>query len=708
MKKSNVKTKLKRHFDAQSLKQPIKNTAVYALYLVSGFILSLAGITSELKPLALSFVAVSKKQGCIFSTIGACLGYLALGFNESSARYFCAVIIVGAIAFLVQTLSLSHIIAIPLISTFSTCLISGVFMNIKLEADITQYLLTLAESILTLGVTYFYFKSINANFTQLRFKALPTSDIACITISVSTLFLGFGQLKIGSIMPFLTAAGVIVLFAVRYANEKWGVICALSFGFVLGIPSENGAALCGAMGLAATVSALFAEMSILGVGLSYLAVCSFFAITLGGEYGLTIFLNSALSVAIFLLMPSKICDKIEQRFFLYNKSGVDGALRQNLVLKLRFASNAMKTISDSVEQVSERFDEVAQKRSKRLKQTLSKEQYISKEVISQRTNQVRMVATDQFLSIAEMLNDLATEFAQAEAFDSQAQDKIRQLLSEYGIYAKSVSAITDKYGRMRVEILTSSPSSKLSDKHLQYEIGKICDRYFDVGRITKFSKECMLSFTQKPNYIISVGFAQYSAEGELCGDTVKIINDGKGHSVLIISDGMGKGSSAALDGAMGAGLISRLINAGFGFDSALKIVNSALLLKSNEESLATLDIASIDLFTGKCEIFKAGAPSGYIIKNSVATKCELSSMPAGILRGIEFAKRTAILSPSDSIILMSDGITDLGDEWLNEIFVSLPYQPQECADYILSRALEETKNKKRDDMSVIYARLEKN
>ena len=48
MKKSNVKAKLKRHFDAQSLKQPKKNATVYALYLVGGFILSLAGITSEL------------------------------------------------------------------------------------------------------------------------------------------------------------------------------------------------------------------------------------------------------------------------------------------------------------------------------------------------------------------------------------------------------------------------------------------------------------------------------------------------------------------------------------------------------------------------------------------------------------------------------------------------------------------------------------
>ena len=178
MKKSNVKSKLKNSFDAQLLKQPLKNVIIYAVYLAGGFILSLAGITSELKPLALSFVAVSKKQGCIFSTIGACLGYLALGFNEASARYFCAVIIVGAVSFLFHTLSLSHIIAIPLVSTFSACIVSGVFMNIRLGADISQYLLTLAESILTLGVTYFYFKSINANFTQLRFKALPTSDIA--------------------------------------------------------------------------------------------------------------------------------------------------------------------------------------------------------------------------------------------------------------------------------------------------------------------------------------------------------------------------------------------------------------------------------------------------------------------------------------------------------------------------------------------------
>ena len=219
----------------------------------------------------------------------------------------------------------------------------------------------------------------------------------------------------------------------------------------------------------------------------------------------------------------------------------------------------------------------------------------------------------------------------------------------------------------------------------------------------------MLSFYEKPNYRLEIGSSQYSADGGLCGDTVKVLHDSKGHAILIISDGMGKGSRAALDGAMGAGLLSRLLHAGFGFDSALKVVNCALLVKSNDESLATLDIANIDLFTGRCDIFKAGAPASYIIKGQSITKCALSSMPAGILRGIEFAKRTAVLRLDDRVLLCSDGIADLGDTWLSAVLrQTAEMTQQETADFILGEALKVTEPHTRDDMSVISARLQRN
>ena len=73
---------------------------------------------------------------------------------------------------------------------------------------------------------------------------------------------------------------------------------------------------------------------------------------------------------------------------------------------------------------------------------------------------------------------------------------------------------------------------------------------------------------------------------------------------VILSDGMGTGGRAAVDGAMASGLMSRLIKAGFGYDCSLRILNSSMLFKSTDESLATVDIASIDLFTGQVELYQ--------------------------------------------------------------------------------------------------------
>ena len=445
------------------------------------------------------------------------------------------------------------------------------------------------------------------------------------------------------------------------------------------------------------------------MGAAFLCSVGFFAAAANSEMSLSLFIESVAATLLFVLIPQKLSDKLENLLGSNVNEAPDGSLRQNLVLKLRFASSAMAAISESVDTVRERINEIERQKNDYERETLTDEEYIRREIVLEKTNQIRMVASDQFFSISDMLEDLAFEFDESEIFDTAAASKIRRLLGEFDIYAENISVIEDKFGRIRVEILTDSSADNADEKRLCAEIGKICGRYFDTPRITNFKNETMLAYTERPNYKLSVAFAQHSAEGKLCGDTVKTIHDGKGHSILIISDGMGKGSRAALDGAMGAGLIAKLLSAGFGFDSALKVVNSALLVKSNDESLATLDIATIDLYTGKCEIFKAGAPASYIIKNKNVTKCELTSMPAGILRGIEFAKRTAVLGCDDSVVLMSDGITDLGSEWVEDTLLSLEgLGVQETADAVLTRALAACEGRKLDDMSIICAKLERN
>ncbi len=703
-----MEVKIKEKTEENVKSETLKKAGKFGAYFLAGLIISLGSAIGGIKPFGVAFTAAGRKKGYIFSAAGAIIGYLLLGFNVQNVRYMCAVLLATLGAFLLDMCDLYHkpLFSIAISTTAVTA--TGAFVNIRLSANAQAYFLLLAETMLTAGVTYCYYKSINANFKQMRFKALPITELACVLISISTLFLSLGNISLWKFHPIKIVAVSLILITLHYAGERQGLILSLILGFVLGVYDRDILFLCGAFGFSALTASLFSKTSVFATGGAFFASTTFFSIASGDVVGLSLFLDGLVGTLIFVLLPTGLTNKIENFFDIGTDLPPDGTLRQNLVLKLRFASNAMAAISDSVDEVRERINDVTRRQNEALRDTMSDEEYITKEIILEKTNQIRMVASDQFISISGMLNDLAREFDEAEIFDGNASNKIRRLLGEYEIYPTNISAIVDKYGRMRVEILLSSSNADITDIRLKNEIGKICNRYFDSGRITNFKTETMLSFSEKPNYSLEIGFAQYSAEGELCGDTVKIINDSKGHSILIISDGMGKGSRAALDGAMGAGLLSKLINSGFGFDSALKIVNSALLVKSNDESLATLDIANIDLFTGKCELFKAGAPASYIIKDGRLTKCELTSMPAGILRGIEFAKRTAVLGLDDSIILMSDGITDLGERWLRDAIPDMPYGAQEGADYILNCAKEEMKNKKTDDMSVIFARLERN
>ena len=81
-------------------------------------------------------------------------------------------------------------------------------------------------------------------------------------------------------------------------------------------------------------------------------------------------------------------------------------------------------------------------------------------------------------------------------------------------------------------------------------------------------------------------------------------------------------------------------------------------------------------------------------------------MPAGILRGITFAKRTAVLGAGDTVVLLSDGITDADAVGLEALLCRFQSQDQqELADTVLAYAKAHTPADRRDDMSVIVARL---
>lgn len=87
-------------------------------------------------------------------------------------------------------------------------------------------------------------------------------------------------------------------------------------------------------------------------------------------------------------------------------------------------------------------------------------------------------------------------------------------------------------------------------------------REFDHPTVARVGSTVRITLTERPLYAAQVATAQLQCTGEkLCGDAVETFSDA-GHLHVVLSDGMGSGGRAAVDGAMAAGLTARLMQAG--------------------------------------------------------------------------------------------------------------------------------------------------
>lgn len=319
--------------------------------------------------------------------------------------------------------------------------------------------------------------------------------------------------------------------------------------------------------------------------------------------------------------------------------------------------------------------------------------------------QVRGIVSDQFGAVADMLSSLSDEFQQARGFDRETALRARRVLEMYDIVPEDICCITDPYDRMTVEICCKKTAGKINVGRLTEELSEACSREFAMPSVTLMGANELITFSERAVYTVDVGACQFpSSENSPCGDAYDCFDDGRGREIMVISDGMGTGRRAAIDGNMASGLLSKLIKAGFGFDCSLKIVNSALLLKSEEESFATLDIVCLDLFTGKAQIFKAGAPATFVRKKGKGAKTEKPSLPAGILREVEFAKTEVVLGEGDIILMVSDGAVNGGDEWIiSELELWHEGTASELAEHIASQAKMRRPDIRPDDVTVTAA-----
>lgn len=179
--------------------------------------------------------------------------------------------------------------------------------------------------------------------------------------------------------------------------------------------------------------------------------------------------------------------------------------------------------------------------------------------------------------------------------------------------------------------------------------------------------------------------------------------------VMTLSDGMGSGVDAYEESESVVELLEKFIEAGFKKESAIKLINSILVLKSGEQTFSTIDMSVINLYSGNCDFIKIGASSTFIKSNERVEVINSTSLPVGVIEQVDYDVISRRLQEDTYIIMVTDGVIDcikgaekefVLAEYISKLSIK---NPNDIANSVLNYALESNDLIPRDDMTVLVA-----
>lgn len=194
---------------------------------------------------------------------------------------------------------------------------------------------------------------------------------------------------------------------------------------------------------------------------------------------------------------------------------------------------------------------------------------------------------------------------------------------------------------------------------------------------------------------------------KISGDNFSLLELPGGKQGAILSDGMGAGEMAFRESAMVVEVLEELLNAGFPKETALQMLNTAMVMGREEIHFSTIDMSLFDLYAGTCEIVKAGASTTFIKYKDRVERIKSSSLPMGVVSKLEVDSARRQLEDGDLVIMLTDGVMDAlpveEQDFLMQLIIEgmQLHNPKEIAHHILEQVLECSGEMPLDDMTVL-------
>jgi sigma-B regulation protein RsbU (phosphoserine phosphatase) len=159
--------------------------------------------------------------------------------------------------------------------------------------------------------------------------------------------------------------------------------------------------------------------------------------------------------------------------------------------------------------------------------------------------------------------------------------------------------------------------------------------------------------------MISHEFQPVSAVG---GDFLDYFELTDGRIGLYLADVSGKGLPAALYAALTVGTLRGVHKTGTAPHDVLTTLNRRLMVRGMPRRHAAIQYAVFDPRSNELCIASAGMPGPFLLCAEGCRSLELSGIPPGLFPGTSYETMTIRLSPGDSVLFCTDGITDAFDQ----------------------------------------------
>lgn len=373
-----------------------------------------------------------------------------------------------------------------------------------------------------------------------------------------------------------------------------------------------------------------------------------------------------------------------------------------------YGRRKLLTYADSIRDLADTFRETKKEAGAEDILKEDRNEYIWQQKLAENKN----LMAEHLQEMAEIMTSVASEARCCQPMSVRRFRQIAHALREVDIQIKNLYLIENELGRMEISIsMKNTKKTTLSAD----EVGDLLSVLLNIRLISAGDNPFFVGGEWKTFYYIEeakfhvlTGVAKAVKETEkISGDNYAFFATGTGNQTAILSDGMGSGDKACADSTMVVELMEKFLEAGFQTETAVQMINSSLVSGGENTNMSTLDLCSIDLYSGECRFVKVGSSSSYIKRQHLVDRISAGNLPMGIFQkpDMEIVGRTLV--DGDYVIMVSDGILDalsqgIGEDMLPEVIGDSNLEnPGEIASSILNFCIHQCRGHIRDDMTVL-------